>query len=122
VEISPAKANTKDVFLNVLSVTDGKKLFQPVKTNYVSSQNFDGVIVSDNDGKESTLVLFCKDTDLKTGKIKLPENRSFQNVLITGLPCKTAFKVKHSKNMISITQSTKGENISSDQGTLYLKM
>jgi citrate lyase subunit beta/citryl-CoA lyase len=40
-------------FLHVLSVTDGETTNTAVKTRYIHSINMDGVIVQDNDGKES---------------------------------------------------------------------
>jgi hypothetical protein len=120
VEISPDNPNKEDVFLNVLSVTDGKEKYTATKTEYVYSEDFDGVIVSDNDKKESTLVLFCKHKKLSNDYIGISKESIFNNVLITGLNAKTTYKIYLVKRGFLLKNNRNGDLISSDQGTLYL--
>jgi hypothetical protein len=122
VEISPGSKNNKDIFLNVLSVTDGEEQYEPVKASPVSSDSFDGVILENNNGKESILVLFCKKPEFSSSTISLPKNENFKKILITELPQNTAFKIKRKRGEISFTKTSGGETKSSDQGTIYLKM
>jgi len=120
VEVSPRDSNKKDEFLHVISITDGKESFLGVKTHYVSSDNLDGVIVSDNDGEQSTLVLFYKDTVPLNDHIEVQNNIPFNRILIAGLKEETTYAITHSGTGFSIRATAVGKLLSSDQGTLYL--
>ena len=118
VEITPAISATSNEFLNVLSVTDGNDKYQPVKTCYVHSGNLEGVIVADNDGKESTLVLFCTNDANLNERIIVPDEFRPKQVLITGLEPGMLYQIKNNKKGFRISRDNgKGEK-SSDQGTL----
>jgi len=120
VEISPEKPEKEDLFLNVLSVTDGEEGYAAVKTQYVSSENINGVMISDNDRKEKTMVLFCSDRDISKELIKMPEYPGFDRILFTGLETNANYTVKGTRKGLLIRKEKKGNLKSSDQGTLYL--
>jgi len=120
VEINPEYANTEDFFLNILSVVDGEDSYLPVKTQHISSENTEGVIITDNDGKESSLVLFHKNNKPLKDFVKISKESKYSRVLITGLDIKTAYQIKLSKKGFLIENKKEGKLISSDQGTLYL--
>jgi heparin/heparan-sulfate lyase len=119
VEVSPFEAKKSDKFLNVISVNDDEKQYKPVQTQYVSSDNIDGVIVKDNDNSESTLVLFCKG-DIQAETIKLDNALSFNKILITGLSDKTNYSVNQEEGKLIIDKKEDGKLQSSEQGTIYI--
>jgi hypothetical protein len=85
----------------------------------VSSNNLDGVIVRDNDGEQSTLVLFCKDHDLLDDVIEFPPNMPFIKILIVGLAKDAKYDMIYSETSFSIRPATAGKFKSSSQGALY---
>jgi hypothetical protein len=80
------------------------------------------VILENNNGKESILVLFCKKPEFSSSTISLPKNENFKKILITELPQNTTFKIKRKRGEISFTKTSGGETKSSGQGTIYLKL
>ncbi len=120
VEISPVVKKTENEFLHVLSVTDGGSGYGPVRTQYVSSENMDGVIVSDRDGKENTLVLFCKNNGVLNDTVLISGNLQYAHVLLTGLDTAAAYRVEQLDSGFCVVSSDSGNVKSTKQGTLYL--
>ncbi len=83
VEVSPQAERLDDRFLNVLSITDDGAEQAPAQTEYAALEFFDAVAVTDNDGPESTLVLFLRGEG-DFGLEELPEVNC-RNILIVGL-------------------------------------
>ena len=119
IELSPTLSSTNDVFLNVLSITDGSNSESNVNTSYISSNNFDGVIIKDNDGQQSTLVLIKKTNIALNDVLTLPQNYSFNKVLVVGVQLNTKYSISKTNSTLTIIQTNNGENTSSGQGTIY---
>ena len=120
VEVSPSVKSENDNFLNILSITDGNTGETSVKTKYISAAGVDGVLVKDNDGNESTLILFCKDTVNIDEQITIPNDVQYNKVLIIGLRENTNYNVGQTATDLVIKEDNTGELKSSDQGTIYL--
>jgi PKD repeat protein len=120
VEVSPSAKAKQDIFLNVLSITDGEDGTTAVKTKYISSNNTDGVLIQDNDNKEQTLVLFCKDSVNIDDQVVMPNGVSFNNLLVIGLKENTNYKIEKSGTGFDIKESAEGKLKSTSQGTVYL--
>jgi len=105
----------------VLSVTDGGDDFGPVRTEYSSLESFDAVAVLDNDGTQSTLVLFRRD-DGDFGAEELPRVEC-RNILIVGLrPGGGVTITRRGNGALVLAQAdpaTAGALSVSDQGTVY---
>ncbi len=120
IEVSPGIHQKEDFFMHVLSITDGQEELSEVKAHYVSSKNLDGVIISDNDREQSTLVLFCKKTGLIDDLIIIPPDLTFNKILIEGLEIETQYDISLSEKGYCIRTLPSGKFKSSEQGTLYL--
>ncbi len=118
VEISPADSRLDDTFLNVMSVTDGDNRYTRVHSEYVSTGNLDGVVIKDNDGEETTLVLFKRNNTELSGETI--QKVSFRKMLIVGLEKKAKYSIKYKEGSLSIRRSSEGSYTSSDQGTIYI--
>jgi hypothetical protein len=121
VEISPSVFQENDRFLNVISVTDGGEEYSAVKTEYIPSEKFDGLIVNDNDGQESILVLFCKDNVSLNSFVKISKNSKIKQILISGLEKNKNYLIKKNADRLSIAIDEKGNYKSSQQGIIYIK-
>jgi PKD repeat protein len=120
VEISPGDTVMENEFLHVLSVTDGETTNTAVKTRYVHSANMDGVIVQDNDGKESSLVMFCKDPSALNDSVLLPGDMPFRQILIAGLDTNAQYTVHELPGGFVIKKTSSGKMTSTGEGTLLL--
>jgi len=123
VEVSPGAERLEDRFLNVLSVTDGADKFRPVRTRYVGDASFDGVELHDNDGRESTLVLFRRSE--RAFDEAVVRGVSCRKVLVMGLEPGGDYAVACTKGTLRIRKSTPGAAGSqkvSEQGTVYMDL
>ena len=123
VEVSPKAERLDDRFLNVLSVTDGTDEFLPVRTQYVGSDSFDSVLIEDNDGQESTLVIIRR-AEQPFRDAVFPETNC-RRVLLIGFTPGQHCLVTRADNALHVTQAaakTAGSVQVSDQGTAYAKL
>jgi len=120
VEISPPDAEPEDVFLNVLSITDGQAGETAVQTTSISSTNIDGVIVTDNDNQQSTFILFQKNNTPLSDTLNFASDKHFGHLLCIGLEPNAKYNINTTTTSVFIEKSSTGEQLSSDQGTIYL--
>ncbi|MBT3291784.1 MAG: hypothetical protein HN380_30860, partial [Victivallales bacterium] len=123
VEVSPGAARLDDRFLNVLSVTDGTDEFLPVRTQYHGSDSFDSVLIQDNDGQESTLVIIRR-TEQPFEDALFPEVNC-RRVLLIGFTPGQHCVVTRADNALRVSQAatkTPGSVPVSSQGTVYAKL
>ncbi len=122
VEVSPGTASMEDTFLHVLSVTDGQQSYSAVGTTSISSTHLHGAIVSDNDGQESTLVVFADPTAGLDEEAQLTGAPQFEKVLIVGLEPGGTYTVATDSSSLTVRESATGSETASDQGCLYLSV
>ncbi|NOZ19611.1 MAG: hypothetical protein GXP25_00830 [Planctomycetes bacterium] len=116
-EVSPSEKRLDDRFLNVLSVTDGDDKFLPVRTRRVGSASFDGAAIYDNDGQDSTLVLFRRGDGPIEGEID--GGGDCRAVLLIGLEPGRNYAVARAGDNVRIEAAAEGIRASA-QGTLYV--
>ena len=123
VEVSPKAPRLDDRFLNVLSVTDGDDEFLPVRTLYRGSDSFDSVLIEDNDGQESTLVVIRRAERPFTTSVFAQTN--CRRVLLIGFIPGQYCTINRGGNALRVTQratATAGSVAVSDQGTIYAEL
>jgi len=120
VEISSKKHSTEDRFLNVLSVTDGSNRFRPVRARYLDLKQCDGVVILDNDGRESTVVLFKRD-EAPFQEVSL-KGVKCRKALLVGLQPETRVTVRRAAGKLRIIRSTRRGRTASDAGVVYLDL
>ncbi len=121
VEVSPRAARLDDRFLNVLSITDDGEQFQSAQTEYAALEFFDAVGITDNDGRESTLVLFLRGEG-DFGPEELPEVKC-RNILIVGLKPGSGVSLARQQDgrmlLAPADPNAAGVQAISDEGTVY---
>ncbi len=123
VEVSPPVGQAEDVFLNVLSVTDGGDDSGPVEAELRRGEIFDAVAVRDSDGSEATLVVFPRDGAL-ADDISVP-TLGCRQALVIGLSAgDTISAVVADGALLLATRATAGQpnELVSDEGTLFLRL
>ncbi|MCD6361268.1 MAG: heparinase II/III family protein [Armatimonadetes bacterium] len=124
VEVSPEAARLDDRFLNVLSVTDDDGRALPVRTEYTALEFFDAVAVIDNDGRESTLVLFLRDEG-NFSREYLPPTPC-RNILIVGLEpgrSVTLARLQDGRTVLEPAEPNAPRSLAvSDEGTVYAEL
>ena len=120
VEVSPGTGRLEDRFLNVLSITDGEDDHREVRAQHVSSRPFDGVAIRDNDGRESTLVLFRRHGEPLTEDAIPTVN--CRKLLIVGLGAGEELAIALGPDNVGITPAPPGPaegTQASTEGTIY---
>jgi hypothetical protein len=119
VEVSPRTPALDDTFLHAISIVDEPGTNGHAIIQYLKSSKFDGLVINDADGQESTLVLVQRETGPLDEFIDLSGTNDFDKVLIVGLEPNGAFSVVRNDDLLSIETETGASFISSDAGTLY---
>ena len=120
IEVSPHTPALDDTFLHAISVVDEPGQNSRATIQYVPSANFDGLVVTDADGQESTLVLLQREAGTIDETIDLAGTNDFDKVLIVGLEWEANYSIARTGDTLLVQTATGGNFTSSSAGTLYI--